>query len=117
MKEIMAKESSGADQGVPSFEYSPADSLPKQSLLFQLSRPLEDLQDSLLESYAGRTLTMRTIYEDHSIDTPYIAANYKEALKNLENDGKITARKSDGLKRRKGTFADDVLATFPDRNK
>ena len=74
-----------------------------------------DLQDSLLEAYAGQTLSMRTIYEEHSVDTPYIASNYKEALKNLENDGKITARKSDGSKRRKGTFADDVLATFPDR--
>jgi three-Cys-motif partner protein len=115
MKEIMAKESSGAEQGVPSFEYSPADFLPKQSLLFQLSRPLEDLQDRLLEAYAGRTLPMRTIYEGHSVDTPYIASNYKEALKNLENDGKITARKSDGSKPRKGTFADDVLATFPAR--
>ena len=115
MKEIMAKESSGAEQGVPSFEYSPADFLPKQSLLFQLSRPLEDLQDQLLEAYAGRTLSMRTIYEEHSVDTPYIASNYKKALINLENDGKIAARKSDGSKRRKETFADDVLATFPDR--
>ena len=115
MKEIMAKESSRAEQGVPSFEYSPADFLPKQSLLFQLSRPLEDLQDTLLEAYAGRTLPMRAIYENHSVDTPYIASNYKEALKNLENDGKITARKSDGSKRRKGTFADDVLAIFPDK--
>ena len=115
MKEIMAKESSRAEQGVPSFEYSPADFLPKQSLLFQLSRPLEDLQDRLLEAHAGQTLPMRTIYEGHSVDTPYIASNYKKALINLENDEKITARKSDGSKRRKGTFADDVLATFPDR--
>jgi three-Cys-motif partner protein len=117
MKGIMAKESSAADQGVPSFEYSPADFLPKQSLLFQLSCPLEDLQDLLLDAYAGHTLSMREIYEGHSVDTPYIASNYKEALKNLENDGKITARKSDGSKPRKGTFADDVLATFPDRKK
>ena len=41
MKDIMAKESTTADQGVPSFAYSPADeSMP---LLFELSRPLEDL--------------------------------------------------------------------------
>ena len=115
MKDIMAKESSGAEQGVPSFEYSPADFLPKQSLLFQESRPLDDLQDQLLKVYAGRTLSMREIYVEHSVDTPYIASNYKEALKNLEKDGKIAARKSDGSKRKKGTFADGVLATFPDR--
>jgi len=58
---------------------------------------------------------MREIYEDQSVDTPYIASNYKKALINLENNGKIAARKSDGSKRRKETFADDVLATFPDR--
>lgn len=109
----MAKESSGAEQGVPSFEYSSADFLPKQSLLFQLSRPLEDLQDSLLEAYAGRTLSRREIYEEHSVDTPYIASNYREALIHLENNEKIAARKSDGSKRRKGTFAEDVLASFP----
>lgn len=116
MKEIMAKESTGAEQGVPSFEYSPADLLPKQSLLFQLSNPMEDLQERLLETYAGRTLSMWDIYQEHSVDTPYIASNYKKALINLENDGKISARKPDGSKRKKGTFADAVLATFPDRN-
>jgi len=115
MKEIMAKESSGADQGVPSFEYSPADFLPKQSLLFQLSNPIVDLQDLLLDAYAGETLSMREIYEMHSVDTPYIASNYKKALINLENDGKITARKTDGSRRKKGTFADDVLVTFTDK--
>src|SRR4030042_2048411 len=103
------------EQTEQSLEYSPADFLPKQNLLFQMSRPREDLEDRLLEAYAGQTLPMRTIYEGHSVDTPYIASNYKEALINLENDGKITARKSDGSRRRKGTFADVVLATFPDR--
>ncbi|MDO9585434.1 MAG: three-Cys-motif partner protein TcmP, partial [Syntrophales bacterium] len=72
MKGIMAKESSGSDQGVPSFEYSPADFLPKQSLLFQLSRPLDDLQDMLLGAFAGQTLSMLAIYREHNADTPYI---------------------------------------------
>ena len=115
MKEIMAKESSGADQGVPSFEYSPADFLPKQSLLFQLTRPLDDLQEMLLETFARQTLSMQAIYERHSVDTAYIKSNYKEALKILENNGKIIAKKPDGGKRRAGTFADGVLTTFPDK--
>lgn len=113
MKDIMAKESSKSEQGVPSFEYSPADYLPQQSLLFQLSRPIEDLQIGLLKKCAGQTISMKKIYEDHSVDTPYIKSNYKEALKKLEIEGKITAKKPDGSKRRMGTFADDVLATFP----
>lgn len=113
MKEIMAKESSNSEQGVPSFEYSPADFLPKQSLLFQLTRPLDDLRDMLTTIFAGRSLSMQSLYEIHSIDTPYIKSNYKEVLKKLENDGKIVANKPNGAKRRPGTFADDVIATFP----
>jgi hypothetical protein len=114
MKDIMAKESSSSDQNVPSFEYSPADFLPRQSLLFQLSRPLDDLKDMLTETFAGQVISMQEIYEQHSVDTPYIRSNYKEVLKILENDGKINAKKPDGSKRRAGTFAGDVLASFPD---
>lgn len=113
MKDIMARESTNADQGVPTFEYNPADFLPKQTLLFNLSRPLDDLQEMLLGSFAGQTISMLEIYQQHNIDTPYVKSNYKEALKALEENGKIKAKKPDGKSRRKGTFADNVLAVFP----
>ena len=113
MKDIMARESTSEHQGVPSFEYSPADFLPRQSLLFLLSRPLEDLQKILLEEFAGQTLCMHKIYKQHSVDTPYIKTNYKDALLELEMNGRISAVKPDGKRRRKETFADNVLATFP----
>jgi hypothetical protein len=114
MKGIMARESSTSDHGVPSFAYNPADYLPKQSLLFKLSRPLEDLQNMLMEEFAGKTLSMLEIYQQHNVDTPYIKTNYKEALKRLEEDGTIITKKPDRKNRRKGTFADNVLASFPD---
>lgn len=114
MKDIMARESTYSDQGVPTFEYNPADFLPKQALLFKLSRPLDDLQEMLLKSFAGQTISMLEIYKQHNIDTPYIKSNYKEALKVLEENGKIVAKKPDGKSRRKGTFADNILAIFPD---
>jgi three-Cys-motif partner protein len=114
MKDIMARESTYSDQGVPTFEYNPADFLPKQTLLFKLSRPLDDLQEMLLRSFAGQTISMLEIYKQHNVDTPFIKSNYKEALKALEENGKIIARKPDGKSRRKGTFADNVLAIFPD---
>lgn len=114
IKDIMARESTYADQGVPTFEYNPADFLPKQTLLFNLSRPLDDLQGMLLKSFSGQTIPMLEIYQQHNIDTPYVKSNYKEALKILEENGKIMAKKPDGKIRRKGTFADDVLAIFPD---
>jgi hypothetical protein len=114
MKEIMAKECSGAEQGVPSFEYNPVDarSAGQQPLLFQLSRPLDDLADMLLENFAGQTLTTQEIYVQHSIDRRYIKKNYKEVLRKLEEEKKIAA-----TPHRKGTFGDNVRVSFPPRQK
>lgn len=109
MKEIMAKESSTTEQGVPSFTYSPADqSMP---LLFSLSRPLDDLEGMLLSIFSGQKLSMAEVYMRHNVDTPYIKKNYKDALANLEAAGSITANPP-MEKRRKGTFADHVVVTF-----
>ncbi len=116
MKEIMAKESSVKEQGVPSFEYSPASS--RQPMLFELARPLDALVGMLLNDFAGQQLTMKQIYEEHNVGKPYIAKNYKDALTQLEAEEKIQAdppankrKKRDG----KATFADHVVVTFPPR--
>ncbi|MCP2729106.1 three-Cys-motif partner protein TcmP [Limnofasciculus baicalensis] len=108
MKEIMAKESSSKEQGVPCFEYDPATIC--QPLLFEYSRPLDDLADMLLDKFAGQTLTMVEVYNQHHIGKRYIKKNYKEILLKLEAEGKITANP---VKRRKKTFGDDVEVTFP----
>src|SRR5262249_24348748 len=79
MKDIMAGESSYTNQGVPSYEYSPGRS---QALLFD--RPLDELEDELVQVFAGRTLPMIEIYREHNIDRPFIGRNYKDALINLE---------------------------------
>ncbi len=108
MKEIMAKETSTTDQGVASFEYSPATAA--TPLLFSLARPYEALVEDILVTYSGKKMSLKEIYEDHSVDTPYIKRNYKDALMLLENEGRINAVPA---KRRPGTFADHVLAEFP----
>ncbi|MCB1469204.1 MAG: three-Cys-motif partner protein TcmP [Rhizobiaceae bacterium] len=113
MKDIMAKESSTEDQGVPSLAYSPADwSMP---LLFSLQRPLDQLRASLLKEFAGQELSVAEIYERHSVDTPYVMKNYKESLTQLETEGKVGVRSLKGT-RRKGTFADHLLVGFPASN-
>lgn len=114
MKDIMADKSSRANQGVPTFEYSPADE--RQPLLFELSRPLDDLEAMLLNDYAGRSLTMRQIYEEHSIDRPYLPKNYKDVLKKLEAQASITTDPpATQRKKIKGevTFGDNVTVQFP----
>ena len=114
MKEIMAEYSSNKDQGVPSFEYNPADE--RYSLLFELTRPLDELVRMLPEDFAGKTISMKKIYEEHHVGKPYIKRNYKEALVRLEEEGKIVASPpAEKRKKRYGkvTFADSVKVTFP----
>ncbi len=114
MKGIMAKESSEQNQGVPSFEYNPATSM--QPLLFELYRPLDELEAMLLDTFAGKTITMKEIYLQHNVGKSYISKNYRTALNNLEGQGKITAEKPAHQRpKRNGeiTFADSTKVTFP----
>lgn len=112
MKDIMARESSSHTQGVPSFEYNPARSYPQLRLLFNLSKPLDDLKDELLKTYSGKKMEMLEIFEDHNVDTPYIKKNYKEALKDLLDKNLIKAVSKKGKPPRKGTFGDKIIVTF-----
>ncbi len=76
MKDVMAKESSAHEQRVPTFEYNPATA--DQPLLFELARPLDDLEDMLLDEFAGETLTMLETFERHNHGRRYIKKNYKD---------------------------------------
>jgi three-Cys-motif partner protein len=109
MKGIMAAESSTEDQGVASFTYSQADA--STPLLFSLTQPFDQLLKDLPKVFSGETLTMRKIYEDHSVDTPYTSKNYKEALRQLEAAKTIKADPP-AAKRKANTFADHVKVTF-----
>lgn len=118
MKGVMAGSSSKVEQGVPSFEYCAADE--RFPTLFELNRPLDALEGMLLEQFAGRTLSMKDIFEEHNIDRPYIAKNYKDALAQLEQKGAIkTHPPASGRPKRGGvvTFADKVMVSFPARKK
>ena len=88
---------------MPSFRYCPADR--KYRLLFELTRPLDDLEQMLLHAFAGRTLTVRQIFDGHQVGRPYLLKNYKAVLLNLERTGRIT---TDPAKRKANTMADHV---------
>jgi three-Cys-motif partner protein len=114
MKGIMARQGSAADQGVPSFTYNPADS--KFPLLFELTRPLDDLENMLLKDFAGRRLSLEGLYQQHSVGKPYLLKNYQEVLRKLESEGKITVeRPAERRQSRKSevTFSKKVIVTFP----
>jgi hypothetical protein len=88
--------------------------LPQQTLLFQLSRPLDDLKEDLLVMFKGRRLTMQEIYETHNVDTPYIKKNYKDVLRKLYEDGSVEAVSPKGKPPRKDTLGDNIIVTFPE---
>ena len=117
MKDIMARESSTSAQGVPSFDHKPAAAL-EQPLLFELLRPLDELADMLLTDFAGKSMKMKQVYEQHNVDTFFLKSNYKDVLAKLEDEGKIQADPpADERPKRSGkvTFADGVKVTFPPR--
>jgi len=110
MKEIMAKSSSSHIQNVPSFEYNPAAAKEKQISMFE--KPRDKLEKMLLNEFAGMNLTMGQIYQRHNVGKGYIRKNYKEALLNLENQGKIKTNSAQS-KCRKGAFPNKMLVIFP----
>lgn len=114
MKEIMAQESSELNQGVPTFEYSPASE--KFPTLFELQRPLDDLAKMLSKEFAGRSHTMYDVYRLHSVGRPFLKRNYKRVLATMEAEGKVSATPPAAKRqKRKGevTFADAVIVSFP----
>lgn len=54
---------------------------------------------------------MNEVYEQHNVGRNYISKNYKDVLLKLESEEKITVLAT-GKKRRKGTFADDLIIVF-----
>jgi three-Cys-motif partner protein len=110
MKDIMAASSSDEQQGVPTFTFSPADS-ERQPMLFELNRPLDDLKEMMMRDYAGRSIRMIDLYQEHSVGRRYVKKNYKDVLSEMERSGDIS---TSGRKSTRG-FADDVVAIFPGR--
>ncbi|MDQ7827004.1 MAG: three-Cys-motif partner protein TcmP [Candidatus Eremiobacteraeota bacterium] len=114
MKEIMAQMSTLKEQGVGTFTFCALEK--KQLRLFEYSKPLDDLKETLLKDLSGRSMTVEEIFYDHSIDTPYTLKNYKDVLRTLEEEGKIKIVLPKGrFKRKKGTLPDDLIIKFPER--
>ncbi len=110
MKGIMGGESSKREQGVPSFTFCLADKT--MPVLFELSRPLDDLENMLLTEYESATLTVKEIFDQHQVGRRYLIQHYKTALKSLEKKGEIDADPP-ADERRPNTLADHVKITFP----
>jgi hypothetical protein len=68
--------------------------------------------------FAGRTMTMKAIYDAHHVNRPFIARNYKRVLCEMEEAGRIVADPPAAIRRLKAgerTFGDNVKVVFPGR--
>ncbi len=115
MKEVMHKFSDKIDN-VASFEYNPVGRPTVINTLFGPSYdPIGKLGNQLLESFKGKTITMKEIYIANNIGKPYIAANYKSALLRLEDEGKIKTVPERSKRKPhlgKPSMGDNVVITF-----
>lgn len=111
MREIMAAHSV-KEEGVAKFEYNPADE--RCASLFELLRPLDDVEEMLLSDCAGTTTGLEKLFENHSVGKPYVIKNYRDVLCRMEQEGKIRMNPP-CPPRRKGTIGKDVKIIFPSR--
>jgi three-Cys-motif partner protein len=109
MKEIMAKESSGAEQGVPNFVYNPADK--RFPVLFEYDRPLDELQGMLMKEFHGQTLSVQSIFERHNVGKRFIKKNYKDVIMSMEGNFLVTTSRTD-QNRKRGQCPDHVFVSF-----
>lgn len=109
MRDVMYKHSH-KEGTVANFEYNPADA--RWPSLFELLRPLGDLEDMLLARFAGVSIKLRPLFELHSKGKGYVLKNYREVLCRMEQDGKISMDPP-CPPRRRGTIGENVVITFP----
>jgi three-Cys-motif partner protein len=112
MRDVMAKASSViAPEGVASFEYTP-----RPGLFITDGRSINELAEMLVNDLAGRMITVRDVFEQHSPGRFYVERNYKDALLALEEAGRVTMLPPANERRRyrgKPSLRDDVRVTFP----
>jgi hypothetical protein len=115
MKDVMAKMSSG-DGEVKNFEFVPVKS--PQLRLLDIDNPhsIGVLKVILLDQGAGKSMTVKDVYERYTVDTPYLLQHVQRALRELEAEGKVTIDiPADKRPKRKGevTLAEQRIVTFP----
>lgn len=116
MKEVMSSLSSD-DWEVKRFEYVSMKS-PQMQLFTDLGRAhsIAALKDLLAVACAGTTQRVIEIYENNTVGTPYTKKNVKDAIIDLESEGRGTVDKPAEKRMKKlgkVTLGDDRMVTFP----
>ena len=86
---------------------------PRMGVLFS-ENPQDKLSKRLARHFSGRVNAEKIIRYTED-ETPYLGKHAREAMKLLENTGKIEvdSKKENGATRRKGSFPEGVVVRFP----
>ncbi len=87
---------------------------PNQPVLFK-DDPSQELAVLLTKEFQGKRKSVYEIRQYVEDKTPYLATHMKKAMCNLENKDELSVEplKLNGSKRRRNSFPDDVIVTFP----
>ncbi|MHB1318658.1 MAG: class I SAM-dependent methyltransferase, partial [Anaerolineae bacterium] len=85
-KEILARHSTGHDQGVPDYAWDPIAARYDHGLA--ITRPLEALADELGRALANQVVTAEDVHRRHHVGRPYVLQNYRDALELLAAHGR-----------------------------
>lgn len=115
MREVMAKECVFLGQEVPLFEYNPAPPPEPDPQMALWEEPKPDyfapLRGDLLQRFAGRTLTVRQVFEAHSLGQPYLMRHYQAVLREFEEHGFVSIDPS-AAQRPRNTLKPEAVITF-----
>ena len=81
-------------------------------LLFELQRPIDDLEEMLQVEFSGQTLPVDQIYSTHSVGRPYLKRHYKSVLMQLEEANQVLVTDPKNKLRRPNTLADRLIIQF-----
>ncbi len=87
---------------------------PNQLVFFEAD-PSNDLAILLASQFQSKKVAVSLLKQYIEDKTPYIESQMKKALRKLEGEGRLSVEpwKQDGTKRKRATFPDDVVVTFP----
>lgn len=114
MKDIMYKIGEKDFNGIGQFEFIP--SCDKQaetqlSIIDLFATPFQEFKENLCKQYCGKTISMKYLYNQDSPNTRFVSSQYKKALMELEQEGRISCDKP-YTQRRKNTLSDNTIIKF-----
>lgn len=112
MKDIMYSIGEKDFQGIGTFEFIPScdkDNYLQLDIIDLFNTPFEEFKQNICEKYRGAHIKVKDLIDDDIANTKFVRPQYKEALKQLENEHRITCLPEN---RRKNTMGDNVDILF-----